>query len=148
MTFFNHPNHNMDAWPIGEMRARLIFIFRALKVDTVILYDSNSLYERNPDHYVTARAVESACWMARSEWDYPEHFKVGLKAHGSPGKVLPLPRAAAREPGREHWALYGPESGGQPNPRAGGRNGREAAAEPGGEGQESAGARLNAFRGV
>jgi LmbE family N-acetylglucosaminyl deacetylase len=80
--FLNYPNHNMDAWPVVEMRARLIFLFRALKIDTVVVYDPYSLYERNPDHYVAARAVESACWMARSEWDYPEHFKVGLKAHG------------------------------------------------------------------
>lgn len=80
--FLNYPNHNMDAWPIVEMRARLTFIFRAYKVDTVLVYDPSQLYERNPDHYVTARAVESACWMARSEWDYPEHFKFGLTPHG------------------------------------------------------------------
>jgi LmbE family N-acetylglucosaminyl deacetylase len=80
--FLNYPNHNMDGWPILEMRARLVFLFRALKVDTVLVYDPSALYERNPDHYVTARAVESACWMANSEWDYPEHFRVGLTAHG------------------------------------------------------------------
>ena len=80
--FLNYPNHNMDGWPILEMRARLVFLFRALKVDTVLVYDPSALYERNPDHYVTARAVESACWMAASEWDYPEHFRVGLTAHG------------------------------------------------------------------
>lgn len=80
--FLNYPNHNMDGWPILEMRARLVFLFRAMKVDTVFVYDPSALYERNPDHYVTARAVESACWMAASEWDYPEHFKVGLTAHG------------------------------------------------------------------
>jgi LmbE family N-acetylglucosaminyl deacetylase len=80
--FLNYPNHNMDGWPILEMRARLVFLFRALKVDTVLVYDPAALYERNPDHYVTARAVESACWMAASEWDYPEHFRVGLTAHG------------------------------------------------------------------
>lgn len=80
--FLNYPNHNMDAWPLVEMRARLIFLFRALKVDTVLVYDPSSLYERNPDHRVTARAVESAFWMASSEWDYPEHFRVGLTAHG------------------------------------------------------------------
>jgi len=80
--FLNYPNHNMDGWPILEMRARLVFLFRALKVDTVLVYDPSSLYERNPDHYITARAVESACWMANSEWDYPEHFRVGLTAHG------------------------------------------------------------------
>jgi LmbE family N-acetylglucosaminyl deacetylase len=80
--FLNYPNHNMDGWPILEMRARLVFFFRLLKVDTVIVYDPAALYERNPDHYVTAKAVESACWMASSEWDYPEHFKAGLKPHG------------------------------------------------------------------
>ena len=80
--FLNYPNHNMDGWPILEMRARLVFLFRLLKVDTVVVYDPSALYERNPDHYVTARAVESAGWMARSEWDYPEHFKAGLTPHG------------------------------------------------------------------
>jgi LmbE family N-acetylglucosaminyl deacetylase len=80
--FLNYPNHNMDAWPIVEMRARLVFLFRVMKVDTVLVYDPSGLYERNPDHYVTARAVESACWMARSEWDYPEHFRAGLTPHG------------------------------------------------------------------
>jgi LmbE family N-acetylglucosaminyl deacetylase len=80
--FLNYPNHNMDAWPLIEIRARLVFLFRALKVDTVLVYDPSCLYERNPDHYTTARAVESACWMARSEWDYPEHFRAGLTAHG------------------------------------------------------------------
>jgi LmbE family N-acetylglucosaminyl deacetylase len=77
--FLNYPNHNMDAWPLVEIRARLVFLLRAYKIDTVFVYDPSALYERNPDHYVTARAVESACWMAASEWDYPEHFKAGLK---------------------------------------------------------------------
>ena len=80
--FLNYPNHNMDGWSILEIRARLIFLFRLLKVDTVIVYDPSMLYERNPDHTVTARAVESACWMAASKWDYPEHFKAGLTPHG------------------------------------------------------------------
>lgn len=80
--FLNYPNHNMDAWPLIEIRARLVFLFRLYKVDTVFVYDPSALYERNPDHYITARAVESACWMANSEWDYPEHFKAGLKPHG------------------------------------------------------------------
>src|SRR5438874_4523941 len=37
--FLNYPNHNMDGWPILEMRARLVFLFRLLKVDTVLVYD-------------------------------------------------------------------------------------------------------------
>jgi LmbE family N-acetylglucosaminyl deacetylase len=80
--FLNYPNHNMDAWPLIEIRARLVFLFRLMKVDTVFVYDPSALYERNPDHYTTARAVESACWMAASSWDYPEHFKAGLTAYG------------------------------------------------------------------
>lgn len=79
--FLNYPNHNFDAWPVPEIRARLIFLFRLLKVDTVFMYDPSGLYEENPDHYVAARAVESACWMAGGPWDYPEHFRAGLKPH-------------------------------------------------------------------
>ena len=84
--FLNYPNHNMDGWSLLEMRARLIFIFRLMKVDTVLCYDPSALYERNPDHTVAAKAVESACWMSRSEWDYPEHFKAGLTPHGPEDK--------------------------------------------------------------
>ena len=80
--FLNYPNHNMDSWPVAEMRARLVFLFRLLKVDTVLVYDPSALYERNPDHYVTARAVEWAAAIASSTWDYPEHFRAGLTPHG------------------------------------------------------------------
>ncbi len=66
----------------GPDQALVIFILRLMKVDTVVCYDPSSLYDRNPDHYITARAVESACWMSRSAWDYPEHFKAGLEPHG------------------------------------------------------------------
>ena len=79
--FLNYPNHNMDAWPVIEIRARLVFLFRALKVDTVLVYDPSALYERNPDHYVTARAVEWAAAISGARWDYPEHFLAGLKTH-------------------------------------------------------------------
>ena len=79
--FLNYPNHNMDAMPIVEMRSRLVFIFRALKVDTVMVYDPSALYERNPDHYVAARAVEWAAAIAGTRWDYPEHFLAGVQPH-------------------------------------------------------------------
>jgi hypothetical protein len=52
-----------------------------LKVDTIICYDPWGHYEENPDHYVTARAVEAARWMAGGSLDYPEHFEAGLKPH-------------------------------------------------------------------
>lgn len=74
-------NHRMDNISITEIRARLIFLFRLLKVDTIITYDPWGHYEENPDHYVTARAVEAARWMAGGSRDYPEHFEAGLTPH-------------------------------------------------------------------
>ena len=74
-------NHMLDAVSPLELRLRLIFLFRLLKVDTVICYDPWGHYEENPDHYVTARAVEAACWMAGMQKDYPEHFDAGLSPH-------------------------------------------------------------------
>lgn len=74
-------NHMMDNYSLQEIRGRLIFLFRLLKVDTIITYDPWGHYEENPDHYVTARAVEAARWMSGGERDYPEHFEAGLKPH-------------------------------------------------------------------
>jgi LmbE family N-acetylglucosaminyl deacetylase len=74
-------NHMLDSVSPLELRLRLIFLFRLLKVDTVICYDPWAHYEENPDHYVTARAVEAACWMSGMGKDYPEHFDAGLSPH-------------------------------------------------------------------
>lgn len=74
-------NHMLDAVSPLELRLRLIFLFRLLKVDTVICFDPWGHYEENPDHYATASAVEAACWMAGMGKDYPEHFDAGLKPH-------------------------------------------------------------------
>jgi LmbE family N-acetylglucosaminyl deacetylase len=77
----NYNNHRMDQIVPVELRARLIFLIRLLKVDTVVCYDPWGHYEENPDHYVTARAVEASCWMAAMRKDYPEHFAAGLEPH-------------------------------------------------------------------
>jgi LmbE family N-acetylglucosaminyl deacetylase len=77
----NYRNHRMDDLSRQEMRARLIFLIRLLKVDTIISYDPWGHYEENPDHYVTAQVLESACWMAGMNKDYPEHLEAGLKPH-------------------------------------------------------------------
>ena len=77
----SYSNHRMDQMMPVELRGRLIFLFRLLKVDTVICYDPWGHYEENPDHYVTARAVEAACWMSETVKDYPEHFEAGLTPH-------------------------------------------------------------------
>ena len=74
-------NHFMDDVSRVELRMRLIFLFRLLKVDTILSYDPWGHYEENPDHYVTAQCVEAACWMAGGHLDFPEHFAAGLKPH-------------------------------------------------------------------
>jgi LmbE family N-acetylglucosaminyl deacetylase len=81
----SYRNHRMDDVAKNDIRQRLIFLFRLLKVNTVFSYDPWGHYEENPDHYITAQAVEAACWMAGGRLDYPEHFAAGLKPH-SPGE--------------------------------------------------------------
>ena len=78
----SYRNHRMDAVSKTDFRGRLIFLFRLLKVDTVLSYDPWGHYEENPDHYVTAQEVEAACWMAADHLDYPEQMEVGLRPHG------------------------------------------------------------------
>ncbi len=73
-------NHRMDEYNIQEIKGRLIFLFRLLKVDTIVSFDPWDHYEENPDHYVTARAVEAARWMAGMDTDYPEQIEV-VKPH-------------------------------------------------------------------
>ena len=77
----NYRNHYLDEVPPTEIRNRLIFLFRLLKVDTVLGFDPWGHYEENPDHYVAAQATEAACWMAGGRLDLPEHFEAGLTPH-------------------------------------------------------------------
>lgn len=77
----SYRNHGLDGVSPMEMRVRMIFLFRLLKVDTVMTYDPWGHYEENPDHYVTAQAVQAACWMSGGLLDFPEQFEVGLKPH-------------------------------------------------------------------
>ena len=75
-------NHRMDEASPLELRARLVFLFRHLKADTVFSFNPWGEDEENPDHYVTGRAVEAACWMAGMGKDYPEQVSAGLMPHG------------------------------------------------------------------
>ena len=79
--FLGYRNHFQDGDSPLELRARLIFLFRMLKVDTVFTFNPWGNWEENPDHWVTARAVEAACWTAGMDKDYPEHFDAGLQPH-------------------------------------------------------------------
>jgi LmbE family N-acetylglucosaminyl deacetylase len=92
---FLYKHHQMDAIQIQDMKGRLIFLFRLLKVDTIICYDPWEHYEENPDHIATAHAVEAARWMAGMGTDYPEHLDAGLRPH-SPREVYYYARAPQR----------------------------------------------------
>jgi LmbE family N-acetylglucosaminyl deacetylase len=74
-------NHDMNSISTLEFRSRLVFIFRLLKVDTVITFNPWGHGEENPDHWVTGRAAEEACWMSGMGNDYPEHREAGLQPH-------------------------------------------------------------------
>lgn len=78
---FYYQNHEMDAISSIDIRGRLILIFRMLKVDTVISFNPWGHGEENPDHWVTGRAVEEACWMSGMANDFPEHLEAGIKPH-------------------------------------------------------------------
>lgn len=69
----NYRNHNLDEINIKEMTARFVFLIRLLRIDTIISYDPWVPYDNNPDHYITARAVEAAY---TGRWDYPEQLDV------------------------------------------------------------------------
>ena len=80
----NYGNHRMGDVPLNELICRLVLLIRALKVDTVVCWDPWAHDEENPDHYMTARGVEAACWMAGRDHDYPEQFAAGLEPYEVP----------------------------------------------------------------
>ena len=72
-------NHRMADVSMNELICRLILIIRLVQADTVFCWDPWGHDEENPDHYMTAKAVEAACWMAGRSHDYPEQLAAGLK---------------------------------------------------------------------
>jgi len=79
---FYYRNHRMNSISTQEFRSRLVFLYRFLKVDTVITFNPWGHGEENPDHWITGRVAEEACWMSGMGNDYPEHMEAGLKPHG------------------------------------------------------------------
>lgn len=75
----NYSNHRMADVSLNELICRLILIIRIVRADTMICWDPWAHDEENPDHYMVARAVEAACWMAGRAHDYPEQFAAGLE---------------------------------------------------------------------
>ena len=134
----NYRNHQMDGVERLEYRARLIFLFRLLKIDTVICYDPWGSYEENPDHYFTAQGVEAACWMAGGDKDYPEHFDAGLATALRYQEVLPRARAAVGESRGGYQLRDRHQGGGEPGEQGPGPSGRdrcEAESQVGAEGK-------------
>ena len=78
---FYYQNHDMDGISSLDLRGRLILIFRWLKVDTVMTFNPRGPGEEDPDHWVTGRAVEEACWMAGMPNDFHEHLAAGFQPH-------------------------------------------------------------------
>ena len=74
-------NHFLDGESPIELRVRLMFLIRALKIDTVFTFNPWGHGERNPDHWATGAAVEAAAWMAGMDKDFPEHFAAGIQRH-------------------------------------------------------------------
>jgi LmbE family N-acetylglucosaminyl deacetylase len=75
----DYSNHRMADVSLNELICRLIFLILVLKVDTVLGWDPWAHDEENPDHYILAKAVEAACWMAGRAHDYQEQFAAGLE---------------------------------------------------------------------
>ena len=76
-----YQNHDMNNISSLDLRGRLIFLFRFLKVDTVVTFNPWGHGEENPDHWVTGRAAEEATWMAGMPNDYEEHKEAGVQPH-------------------------------------------------------------------
>lgn len=76
-----YSNYRMNGRSPVDIRGRLIFILRYIKADMVISFNPWGLGEKNPDHRVTAYAVEEASWMAGIKNYYGEHKFGGIEPH-------------------------------------------------------------------
>jgi LmbE family N-acetylglucosaminyl deacetylase len=64
-----------------KIRETFVKLIRTHKPDVLVTFDVAPLYEENPDHIITARAVNDACWQASFDNYYVEHFAEGLEIH-------------------------------------------------------------------
>src|SRR5687768_9182133 len=74
-------NHFLDGESPLELRCRLVFLLRRLKVDTILTFNPHAKDERNPDHWMTGQAAEAASWMAGMDKDYPEQLTPEIRPH-------------------------------------------------------------------
>ena len=71
----------MDAWPIIEIRARLVFLFRALKVDTVMVYDPSGAVRAQSRSLRHRPRRRMGCGHRRHALGLSGAFLAGLKPH-------------------------------------------------------------------
>lgn len=65
--------------PLGNLRERMVYLFRKYRPYAVFSFDPFGLYENNQDHVRVAQAVDEAFWVSCFDKHYPEHFAEGLE---------------------------------------------------------------------
>ena len=65
--------------PLGNLRERIVYMFRKYRPYSVFSFDPDGMYENNQDHVRVAQAVDEAFWVSCFDKHYPEHFKEGLR---------------------------------------------------------------------
>ena len=128
-------NHFLDEAAPTELRARLVFLIRALKIDTITTFSPWGPLGGKPGslhHWPSGRsgALDGPAWGK----DYPEQLACGLQPHSvkdlyywtcRPGPALQHGRrysSSSRRKGRRHECQQGPRAGGVPTAAAS-RNG-------------------------
>jgi len=65
--------------PLGDLRERIVYLFRKHKPYAVFTFDPFGLYENNQDHVRVAQAVDEAFWVSCFDKHYPQHFEQELE---------------------------------------------------------------------
>lgn len=63
---------------LGDIRERMVYLFRKYQPYAVFTFDPFGLYENNQDHVRVAQAVDEAFWVSCFDKHYPEHFREDL----------------------------------------------------------------------
>jgi LmbE family N-acetylglucosaminyl deacetylase len=77
----DYPSDTLYSMDYEVLRERFVKLIRNHKPDVLVTFDVAPLYEENPDHIITARVVNDACWQASFDTYYIDHFKEGLGVH-------------------------------------------------------------------
>jgi hypothetical protein len=104
-------NHRMDDVARTEIRARLIFLFRLLKVDTVFSYDPWGALRRKSGSLRDGAGSGGGVLDVRWAPGYAGAFRRGPEASQRDRKVLLCAGAATGEPRGRYWPNRGFETG-------------------------------------